>query len=199
MTRTTSVIDDCISRLKIRGKPKEKWAKTRKRDTAESTLVQKSGPALAVLPNRRRRPCTRMKIVDIGQWRHWSAQSSRKCRITRTGMQTFTLVRINFTMRESLVHMFFNWHMSRFQKQRDNYTQGDQRRFSHIIKPREASPLSFCVDQSYVLSALNQCMNSDWQDYWCADNVIKLITQGLSDCSFNQTDILILNKCCEQH
>ena len=29
----------------------------RKRDTAESILGQKSGPALAVLPDRRRRPC----------------------------------------------------------------------------------------------------------------------------------------------
>ena len=31
MTRATSVIDDCINKLKIRGKHKEKWAKTRKK------------------------------------------------------------------------------------------------------------------------------------------------------------------------
>ena len=52
MTRATSVIDDCINKLKIRGKHKEKWAKTRKKGTRR----KKSGPALAVLPDRRRRP-----------------------------------------------------------------------------------------------------------------------------------------------
>ena len=31
MTHSTSVIDDCINKLKIRGKHKEKWAKTRKK------------------------------------------------------------------------------------------------------------------------------------------------------------------------
>ena len=31
MTRATSVIDDCINKLKIRGKHKEKWAKERKK------------------------------------------------------------------------------------------------------------------------------------------------------------------------
>ena len=35
---------------------KVKWAETRKRDTGESIFGQKSGPALAVLPDRRRRP-----------------------------------------------------------------------------------------------------------------------------------------------
>ena len=58
MTRATSVIDDCIYKLKIRGKQKEKMSQNeKKRDTAESILVQKNGPALAVLPDRRRRPC----------------------------------------------------------------------------------------------------------------------------------------------
>ena len=77
---------------------------------------------------------------DIGQPR---ALANYELRITHTGMQTFTLVRINFTMRESLVHMFFNWHMSKFQKQRNNYTPGDQRGFSYIIKPQEVSPIVF--------------------------------------------------------
>ena len=48
--------DDCINKLKNRGKHKENEPKREKRDTAESILVQKSGPALAVLPDRRRRP-----------------------------------------------------------------------------------------------------------------------------------------------
>ena len=56
MTRATSVIDNCINKLKIRGKHKENEPEQEKRDTAESILVQKSGPALAVLPDRRRRP-----------------------------------------------------------------------------------------------------------------------------------------------
>ena len=57
MTRATSVIDDCINKWKIRGKTKKNEPKREKRDTAESILVQKSGPALAVLSDRRRRPC----------------------------------------------------------------------------------------------------------------------------------------------
>ena len=57
MTRATSVIDDCINKLKIRGKHKKNEPKREKRNTTESKFVQKSGPALAVLPDRRRRPC----------------------------------------------------------------------------------------------------------------------------------------------
>ena len=56
MTRATSVIDDCINKLKIRGKHKKNEPKREKRDTTESKFVQKGGPALAVLPDRRRRP-----------------------------------------------------------------------------------------------------------------------------------------------
>ena len=41
MTRATSVIDDCINKLKIRGKSKENEPKREKRGTAESILVQK--------------------------------------------------------------------------------------------------------------------------------------------------------------
>ena len=37
--------------------------KREKRDTAESILVQKSGPALAVLLDRRRRPCIDMFLL----------------------------------------------------------------------------------------------------------------------------------------
>ena len=55
MTRATSVIDDCINKLKI---TKKNEPKREKRDTVEIILVQKSGPALAVLPDRRRRPCS---------------------------------------------------------------------------------------------------------------------------------------------
>ena len=54
MTRATSAIDDCINKLKI---TKKNEPKREKRDTAEIILVQKSDPALAVLPDRRRRPC----------------------------------------------------------------------------------------------------------------------------------------------
>ena len=57
MTRATSVSDDCINKLKSRGSTKKNEPKREKKDTAESILVQKSGPALAVLPDRRRRPC----------------------------------------------------------------------------------------------------------------------------------------------
>ena len=63
MTRATSVIDNCINKLKIRGKHKKNEPKQEKMDTAESILVQKSGPALAVLPDRRRRPCKVMIIT----------------------------------------------------------------------------------------------------------------------------------------
>ena len=47
MTRATSVIDDCINKLKIRGKHKENEPKREKRDTAESILVP--GPATTAL------------------------------------------------------------------------------------------------------------------------------------------------------
>ena len=44
---------------------KKNEPKREKKDTAESILVQKSGPALAVLPDRRRRPwCLRLQ----GKW-----------------------------------------------------------------------------------------------------------------------------------
>ena len=42
---------------------KKNEPKREKRDTVESILVQKSGAALAVLPDRRRRPC--------GVGNHW--------------------------------------------------------------------------------------------------------------------------------
>ena len=41
MTRATSVIDDCINKLKIRGKRKKNEPKREKKDTAESILVKK--------------------------------------------------------------------------------------------------------------------------------------------------------------
>ena len=39
-------------------------------DTTESKFVQKSGPALAVLPDRRRRLCV---IVSLGYNQYWSS------------------------------------------------------------------------------------------------------------------------------
>ena len=57
MTRATSVNDDCINKLKIRGITKKNEPKREKRDTAESILVQKkwsgarrpAGPATTAL------------------------------------------------------------------------------------------------------------------------------------------------------
>ena len=57
MTRATSVIDDRFKKMKIRGNAKKNEPKREKRNTALRMLVQKSGPAIAVLPDRRRRPC----------------------------------------------------------------------------------------------------------------------------------------------
>ena len=61
MTRATSVIDDCINKLKIRGKRKEKWAKTGKkghvgkhtRPKKWSGARRSAGPATTALSKSR--------------------------------------------------------------------------------------------------------------------------------------------------
>ena len=67
MTRATSVIDDCINKLKIRGKLKENEPKREKRDTAESILDQKSGPAGPATTALYNKHATHYTIIDFDE------------------------------------------------------------------------------------------------------------------------------------